>query len=902
MAQDKLLLIDVYALVYRAFFALPPLTTSTGKPISAAYGFQRMLDRVLREEKPTHVVAAFDAGIPAARFVAVPEYKANRPETPDDLRPQFDTVRKILDGYGIPVVEVENEEADDVIATISTQAATRELDTVVVSGDLDLLQLVGAHCTVVVTRRGISEMTRYNADAVRERYGLSPEQLADYRGLKGDPSDNLPGVPGIGEKTAARLIGQFGSLDALLANIDNVTPKRIADLLREHAAKARACRDVSLAKRDLAIVPDWEGWRYREPSKERLADLYTELEFRSLLAKVSTPAFASLAGGNGEVSAPEPKVFELGTYKVLDQTPAIAGALAKAADAHRVALTTVPALSSWRTQTPLALAISWRAREAVVIPIAALTEEPPLHEAFAKLLTGTPRKIVFGAKDLYGWLNARGFEISGVTLDAMLAAGIQDPARGEPSLQAALRGTPGEGVPFPDGAAASSTLFKPGQSIEPVWAAPADALLRAADSLLDSVRQVGMDAVLFEIEQPLAPLLAQMEATGFRLDLDELASIRSSLEATIAQTSADIFRLAGEEFNLNSPKVLGTILFEKLGLPAGAKKKSGYGTGAEVLTPLAAEHEIAAKLLQYREVSKLKSTYVDALPALVDPTTHRLHTTLHQLGAATGRLSSSDPNLQNIPIRSEVGRAIRRAFLSATPGNVLMAVDYSQIELRIFAHMSHDENFIEAFKRGDDIHAFTARAVFGIPEDEKVSAEMRRRAKAINFGILYGISDFGLSQSAGMSRADAKIFIAEYLARFPKVKGFIDSTLERARNDGFVTTLLGRRRYLPDLRSRIYPMRAAAERMAINAPAQGSAADLIKLAMVKVGKLFAQSGVRARLVLQVHDELIFDVPPDEVTSVRAQVKDAMENAMRLEVPLVVDFKVGPSWAAVEILE
>ena len=903
MAQDKLLLIDVYALVYRAFFALPPLTTSTGKPISAAYGFQRMLDRVLREEKPTHVVATFDAGIPAERFVAVPEYKANRPETPGDLRPQFDTVRKILDAYGIPIVEVENEEADDVIATISTLAAIRALDTVVVSGDLDLLQLVGPHCTVVVTRRGISEMTRYDVNAVRERYGLGPEQLADYRGLKGDPSDNLPGVPGIGEKTAARLIGQFGSLDSLLANVDSVTPKRIADLLREHADKARACRDVSLAKRDLPIVPDWGGWHYREPSKDRLSELFTELEFRSLLAKVSTPAFAGLTGGNGEVLAPEPKTFELGNYKVVDQTAAIASALIEAAGAHRVALTTVPVVSSWRTQTPDALALSWRSREAVAIPISALTEEPKVRQAFAKLLAGTSRKIVFDAKGLSGWLNARGFEIDGLALDAMLAAGIQDPARGEPEIKAALRGTPGEGVPLPDASVTSSTLFKPGQSIEPVWAAPADALLRSADSLLDSVRQVGMDVVLFEIEQPLAALLARMEATGFRLDLDELASIRSSLEATIAQTSADIFRIAGEEFNLNSPKVLGSILFEKLGLPTGAKKKkSGYGTGAEVLTPLAAEHEIAAKLLQYREVSKLKSTYVDALPALIDPTTHRLHTTLHQLGAATGRLSSSDPNLQNIPIRSEVGRAIRRAFLPATQGNVLMAADYSQIELRIFAHMSHDENFIEAFKRGDDIHAFTARAVFGIPEQEKVSAEMRRRAKAVNFGILYGISEVGLSQSAGMSRADAKTFIAEYLARFPKVKSYIDGALERARNDGFVTTLLGRRRYLPDLRSRVYPLRAAAERMAINAPAQGSAADLIKLAMIKVDQLFRQSGVRARLVLQVHDELIFDVPPDEIASVRAQVKDAMEHAMPLEVPVLVDFKVGPSWAAVETLE
>ncbi|MBV8670241.1 MAG: DNA polymerase I, partial [Candidatus Eremiobacteraeota bacterium] len=427
--------------------------------------------------------------------------------------------------------------------------------------------------------------------------------------------------------------------------------------------------------------------------------------------------------------------------------------------------------------------------------------------------------------------------------------------------------------------------------------------LRSADALLDSVRRSGLDRVLLEIEQPLAPLLARMESAGFRLDLGELARIRQSLEATIQSVTDDIYRLAGEQFNLNSPKVLGAILFEKLGLPTGAKKKkTGYSTGVEVLAPLALEHEIAAKLLQYREVSKLKSTYVDALPALVDPGTKRLHTTLHQLGAATGRLSSSDPNLQNIPIRSEVGRAIRRAFLPATAGNVLMAADYSQIELRLFAHMSQDEQFIEAFRRGDDIHAFTARAVFGIGPDDPISGEARRRAKAVNFGIIYGISDFGLAQSAGMSRADAKQFIIEYFERFPKIKGYIDGVVQRARNQGYVTTLFGRRRYLPDLRSHIYAMRSAAERMAVNAPAQGTAADLIKLAMVRVDRAFAAAGLRAQLVLQVHDELVFDVPPDEVPTVRSLVKEAMENAMVLSVPLVVDFKAGPTWAAAEAMD
>lgn len=901
--QDKVMLIDVYSLVYRAFFALPPLSTSSGRPVNAAYGFQRMLRRILREEKPSHVIACFDAGIPAERLAAVPEYKAQRPEMPSELRPQFDIVRRICEGYAIPIVEIEGEEADDCIATIVTLAIERQLETMVVSGDLDLLQLVSRHCTVVVTKRGISDLVRYDEAAVRERYGLAPEQLPDFRGLKGDPSDNLPGVPGIGEKTATKLIAQFGSLDTLLANVDSVTPKRIGDLLREHADKARACRAVSTAKRDLPIVADWQAWRYKEPSAEQLAQLFSELEFRSLLSQVATPAFGAIAGSSDALEASEAPVFEHGAYRVLDHADAISDALSRALESERVALLVVPALGSWRTQMPVALALSWRPKEAVVMPAQFLVEHPKLRDLFERLVgLPKPAKVVYDAKNLAGWLARFGLGIGGLALDAMLAAGIMDPARGEPTLEQSLAGTPGEGAPQPDVKPSSATLFEAGAPVLPDWAASADALFRASGARLDAVRHIGLEKVLLDIEQPLAPVLAKMEAAGFRLDREELDRIRISLEHQIDHTTRDIYRLAGEEFNINSPKVLGTILFERLGLPVGTKKKSGYATGAEVLAPLAAEYEIAAKLLQYREVTKLKSTYVDALPTLVDPATGLLHTTFHQLGAATGRLSSSNPNLQNIPVRSTVGREIRRAFLPATRGNVLLAADYSQIELRILAHLSQDENFIEAFQRGDDIHAFTARAVFGIPPSEPISPEMRRRAKAVNFGILYGISDFGLAQSAGMSRAQAKQFIAEYLARFPKIKGYIDDTLRHVRETGFVTTLFGRRRYLPDVRSRVYPLRAAAERMAINAPAQGSAADLIKLAMVDVDREVTKRKADARLVLQVHDELIFDVAPAHVPSVREIVREAMENAMQLAVPIVVDFKVGPNWEQVEIVE
>jgi len=510
---------------------------------------------------------------------------------------------------------------------------------------------------------------------------------------------------------------------------------------------------------------------------------------------------------------------------------------------------------------------------------------------------------VYDVKSLTAWLRTLGLELQGLELDVKLAAALLDPARSEPTLEESLAGTPGEGAAaVQNDTAEAQSLFDQAGPVGQRFGASADALLRAAPARLDAVRAVGLDRVLTGIEQPLAPVLAKMEAVGFRLDRDELDRIRVALERQIEQTTRDIYRLAGEEFNLNSPKALGTILFEKLGLPSKAKKKTGYATGAEVLTPLALEYEIAAKLLQYREVSKLKSTYVDALPGLIDPGTGLLHSTFHQLGAATGRLSSTNPNLQNIPIRSAIGREIRRAFLPATPGNVLLAADYSQIELRIFAHLSQDRDFIEAFRRGDDIHAFTARTVFAIPAGQSVSAEMRRRAKAVNFGILYGISDVGLAKSTGMSRAEAKQFIADYFARFPRIRDYIDETLRAARDRGFVTTIFGRRRYLPDLRSRVYPLRAAAERMATNAPAQGTAADLIKRAMVDVDRAFAQHRVASRLALQVHDELIFDALPGDVPRVRELVRAAMENAPELTVPIVADFKVGPNWEQVETLE
>jgi DNA polymerase-1 len=898
----KLLLLDVYALVYRAFFALPPLTTSTGTAVNAVFGFERMLARVLSTEKPSHVAACFDAGIPAERLAAMPTYKAQRPDMPDELRSQFPLVRKVLAAYGVPAVEVESEEADDCIATLATRASAEAFKSVIVSGDLDLLQLVDAHCTVLVPKRGISDLLRYDEAAVFERYGLKPSQLADYRGLKGDPSDNLSGVPGIGEKTAAKLIAQYGTLEEVLAHAREVKPDRIGALLVEHADLARRCRDVSLAKRDLAIALTWNEAAYRTPEHERLAEMYREFEFRGLLSRAEGRGDLKpeeiLATSRGVTARAAPtdraRTSSLWRHVLASTAKEVRDALSRAASQAQIAFATIGTPGA----PPAGFAVAWQGGDAIAIPASVLSEDPQAQTAFQKLLTAdTPAKLLFGAKELARFAGHAGIEPRGVRFDAKLAYALLDPDRAETDLAgvAAAYGAP-DVTPY-DASAAPMELFGAGHGVSADHASAAAAIATVSEPLGDDLGNAGMSGVFNDIELPLAPVLAQMERAGFRLDLDELDRIRRKLDDGIAHTTAIIHRLAGEEFNINSPKALGVVLFEKLQMPGGSKKKTAWATGVEVLAPLASEHEIAAKVLEFREVTKLKSTYVDALPALIDKRDGILHTTFNQIGAATGRMSSTNPNLQNIPVRSELGREIRLAFLPPTKGRVLLAADYSQIELRLFAHMSEDPTLIDAFKSGEDIHAYTARAVFAVPAGEPVPAELRRRAKAVNFGILYGMGSFGLAQSVGFTRTEAREFMATYFARFPQIKQYIAAAIAKARVDGHVSTLLGRRRLLPDLKSAHPAMRAAAERVAVNAPLQGSAADLIKLAMVRIARRIAEAKLPAQLLLQVHDELIFEVEPKALDALREDARIAMEDAMALHVPLVVDFKTGPSWGA-----
>jgi len=859
----RLMLLDTYGLVYRAFFALPALTTTHGVPINAAYGFTMMLTKLIADEQPTHVIAAFDKGLPAARVAMYPAYKAQRDEMPGDLRGQFAIVRKILACYGVPVLEIDGEEADDVMATLARMAAEDGQHTIVVTGDLDMLQTVDDTTTVLMTRRGITDLGRYDAGAVRARFDLEPHQLPDYRGLKGDPSDNLPGIPGVGEKTAIKLVKAAGSLDALLADPTLAGTAKLEALVREHGETARICRDVSIIKRDLPLALDWDGARYTPPSNDALYALYRELEFKALLAKLTPP------GDAASVSTEEPLRGTYVSYVAATDPPDFArleARLREAAAAPRVALALRGA----------AVGVSPADEQGFSFDRGALVN-PGVGAAFAALWDSVPHLVAYDAKALIG---ALALPPRAIDDDPMIGAHLLDPAR-----------------TYTDAAQASSAVLH--RALPDDAAAAADAAGRVTRVVRAELEAREQLALYTDVEVPLAVVLAKIERAGIALDPAALVDLRARVDAGVERLQDEIYAAAGEPFNIGSPQQLGRVLFDKLGLPHGGKNKTGYATGVEVLAGLARSFPIAAQVLEYREVTKLKNTYIDVLPTLIDPRDNRLHTVLNQTATATGRLSSVNPNLQNIPVRSELGRQIRRAFVAGSPSRVLLAADYSQIELRLMAHLSGDAAMRQAFWEHQDIHDFTARKIFDIGPLAEVTPNQRRMAKSVNFGLLYGMSDFGLAQRLEIDRAQAHAITEAYFARFPGVRGYIDHCLEEGRERGYVQTLLGRRRYMPDLAAKNYALRAAAEREATNAPLQGSAADLMKLAMVRIDRRLASYGEDATMLLQIHDELIFEVERAVLPAVAAAIKHEMEHALELSVPLEATLKSGTNWYEVE---
>ncbi len=866
--RGGLVLIDGNSLLYRAFFALPPLTNAQGEVTNAAYGFTTMLFKIIDEERPEMIAVAFDLPGPTFRHEIFEEYKATRAAMPDELSPQIDMAREILEAMAIPVYEAEGYEADDVIGTLAAKAEGRGARVLIVTGDLDELQLVSDSVSVMVTRRGITDTKVYDRAAVLERYGLTAEQLVDFRALRGDTSDNIPGVPGVGDKTAAKLIGEFGSLEEVLANVDRVKPARVAAALEAHAEVARRSKQLSAIVRDLPIEFDEGELTLRAADEERLREIFRRLDFRSLLRRFEGTADVALGG------------YEVGK--------SVAGAKSLAGELRRRDEIVIHPLASPgpSLREPLLGVALMGEREPRVI----LSERTDIGKLLAplKALLESPKisKVGHDLKRCALLLARHGVSLGGLSFDAMIAAHLVDPNRRAQELSSVVSDYLGAGAPdlIADG--------KPDASAAAVAVQHLGALRAVLEERLSAMEVQGL---FRDLEMPLIPVLASMEQAGVAVDCDALQVLSDRLGARAEELEREIHAIAGEQFNIGSPAQLRQILFEKLGLPPDKTKrtKTGYSTAADVLAGLS-EHEIVAKILEYREVTKLKSTYVDALPPLVDPETGRIHTSFNQAVTATGRLSSTNPNLQNIPVRTAAGMEIRRAFVAGSPDTVLLSADYSQIELRILAHITEDRSLIEVFRRDEDLHRAAAMEIFDVSPDE-ITPEMRAFAKMVNFGIPYGISDFRLAREMGISVQDARSYMERYFAQFPGVHEYTREMPERARRDGYVTTLMGRRRPLPELRTRAPAVRQAAERMAINTPMQGSAADIIKLAMLRVHESLQERGLRTQMLLQVHDELVFEVPRPEVGEAAALVAECMSGAYELRVPLKVELKAGGNW-------
>lgn len=860
---QKVLLLDGHSLAYRAFFALPDtLITSSGQVTNAVYGFTAMLLKLLADERPQGVVVCFDKGAPQFRLDRYKEYKAGRAATPDLFRQQLPLIREVLESLRIPAVELEGFEADDLLATLTRHARAEGCEVIIVTGDRDILQLVRDGVAVIMTRRGISDVIRYDAPTVLERYGVTPAQWIDFVALKGESSDNLPGVPGIGDKTAAQLINKYGDVEGVIAHADELTPK-LRGAMTQCAAQVRINKELGHLLDDVKLDLDPARLRLEPWDEEAVRKLFLALEFRSLHERLKEIKF------HAAVAAPVLEVRSIAEF--------IAETDLRAGEAVAFAWN-----EAW-------LAVSDGDGEARVLPFATAVRQ--LADC---LKDPGRRKIAHDAKILFREALSAGVDMEGLYCDTKVAAYVLEP--GAPSGYAAE-----EMVKRYLGVSLEVNRAEPGEQATLAFGADdqqnvgreAVAIRSLAPMVEAQLRAQGAWDLAAGLEFPLIPVLARMEHAGILVDRNYLDKLNADFGQKMTILERTIQDLAGEEFNVNSVPQLQRILFEKLGLPKTRKIKTGYSTDAAELEKLAGNHPIVASLLEYREVSKLKNGFSEMLLALIDPRTGRIHTTYEQTTAATGRLSSSAPNLQNIPIRGELGRQIRRAFV-APPGHVLLSADYSQIELRVLAHLCEDETFCQAFAQGHDFHATIAAKVYGV-EPSGVTSEMRNQVKQFSYGIAYGMSTYGVSQRLGVEMDEAASFVENYYAQFPKLKNFLAAQVDKAKVDGFTTTMFGRRRYLPELQSANFRLRALGERMALNAPIQGSAADILKKAMIGVGRALRRDPI-AKMLLTVHDELVFEVPMENLERARSLIEKEMTGAADLRCGLAVDVHSGASWA------
>jgi len=880
--MKKFIIIDGQGLLYRTFYALPRLTTSYGQIINAVYGFTIILLKLIEEEKPDYIVVAFDTSKPTFRHKEFEDYKIHRKRMPDELVTQIPLVEEIIRNYNISICSKEGYEADDIIGTMVKKAEKRNYSTLIVTGDKDIFQLISPFTKVITTIKGITEVKVYDEESIRDKYGVKPDKIVDIIALKGDSSDNIPGVPGIGEKTAINLIKKYGNINNLFDDIDKISKKSLREQLIKYKEQVLMSKKLATIITDVPIDYNFDDFRIKSPNYGELWKIFNKLEFKNLVKKVSPQTNQANKKIKYNLVETKEKLDEL--VKIIKKEKYFSFYLVTSSDNN---------VSS----QILGIAISFKNNETFYIPFSPLnlierlkylSPDVALKQLGPFFQDEKIIKIGHDLKPSFIVLNRYQIELKGDNFDTMIAAYLLNPSKEEYNLNSLFW----EYLGYLKNKEKQNNK----NSFEYTENACENAknILKLKEVLEEKLKEKELISLFKKIEMPLVKILAEMEINGIKVDVDFLKKMSKQVDFRLIELEENIYNLSGTKFNINSPKQLSKILFEKLKLPVIKKTKTGYSTNSFVLNTLAPQHKVVSFILEYRELCKLKNTYIEKLPLLVNSYTKRIHTSFHQTITSTGRLSSSEPNLQNIPIRTEIGRKIRRAFIPEEDF-VLLSADYSQIELRILAHLSQDESLITAFRNDEDIHIHTAAEIFDLDQD-LINEQIRRMAKTINFGIIYGMSSYGLARNLGIGREEAEKYIHNYFQRYQGVKRYIEREKEDARKRGYVVTLLNRRRYLDGINSPDRSIREFNERIAINTPIQGSAADLIKLAMIKINRLLKNKGLKTKLLLQIHDELIFEVYKTEVEEVKYFVKDIMEHSFEFSVPLKVNLKTGNSWA------
>jgi DNA polymerase-1 len=887
--RPKLFLIDGSSYIYRAFYAIGHLSNSKGLPTNAIFGFTQMLLKVLKDHQPDYLAVTFDSKAPTFRSEVYKEYKANRPSMPEGLVPQIPYIKKITQGYRIAILEMDGYEADDLIGTVAKKVGP-EVDVVIITGDKDILQLVNDRIQVYDTMKE----KKFGVEEVVQRFGVHPEQVVEVMGLAGDAIDNIPGIPGIGEKTAIQLIKAYGSVENLLTHVEEIPRTRLKENLKTHGDLARLSRQLATIHTDVPILCQLKDFSLSPPDLRTLKEIFKELEFNKLLRELLEKRESPLTTRDYRLITDQNEFLAL-IENLKKATP------------FSIDLETTSPHPMWADLVGVSL--SYTPHQAFYIPVGHRQQEtnnqlplPWVVDQLKPILEDREIKKV-GQNIKYDWtvLKRYGIDLQGILGDTMIASYLLNPTKHNHNLGEIAQEHLDRSVTNYKELVGSGIKAVTFDQIELEKARDyscedADVTLQLSHLLFLKLKEEGFKDLFDQVEMPLVMVLAKMEMNGVKIDLDLLQEYSKEIETQLQQKMDRIYGLAGEVFNINSSQQLGKILFDKLKLPVVKKTKTGTSTDVEVLTKLSLQHDLPLEILGYRNLTKLKSTYIDALPKLVHPKTGRVHTSYNQTVTATGRLSSSDPNLQNIPIRGEEGSRIRRAFITEKGWSIVSA-DYSQIELRLLAHLSQDETLIEAFQNDEDIHARTASEIFGVPI-EKVTPPMRREAKVINFGIVYGMSPYGLSQQLGTEPKIAQAYIDEYFKKYSGVQTYIEKSLEEARQKGYVITLLHRRRYLPDIHSITAAIRQASERMAINTPLQGTAADIIKVAMIRIQNRIEELGLSTKMTMQVHDELVFEILEEELQKTLPMIQNEMETVMELSVPLKVSIHSGKNWAEV----